>query len=78
VQDLDRPGAEHEQAHRDSDEGGEASDPHEEARASEVRRVGTRVRLEPAAAGKGARELDPAPGIGARNGYGGCGSREDV
>jgi hypothetical protein len=73
VQDLDRPGAEHEQADGDADERGEASDPHEEAGAAEVRRVRARVRLEPAAAGECARERYPAPGIGARDGYGSCG-----
>ena len=44
----------------------EPADADEEARAAEERRVGARVRLEPAAAGEGARELDPAPGIGGR------------
>jgi hypothetical protein len=39
VQDLNRPGAEYEQADGDADERGEASDSDEEAGATEVRRV---------------------------------------
>jgi len=64
VQDLDRPGAQREDAERDPDERREAADPDEEAGAAEVRRIRARVRLEAAAAGNVARELDPAPGIG--------------
>jgi hypothetical protein len=64
VQNLNRPGAERENAERDPDQRRETADPDEEAGAAEVRRVGARVRLEAAAAGKVARELDPAPGIG--------------
>ena len=64
VQNLNRPGAQRENAERDPDERRKAADPDEEAGAAEVRRVGARVRLEAAAAGKVARELDPAPGIG--------------
>jgi hypothetical protein len=45
VEDLDRPGAEREQAERDPDDGGEAADTKEEPGAAEKRRVGTRVRL---------------------------------
>jgi hypothetical protein len=64
VQNLNRPGAQRENAERDPDERRKAADPDEEAGAAEVRRVDARVRLEAAAAGKIARELDPAPGIG--------------
>ena len=56
----------------------EPADPHEEARAAEERRVRARVRLEPAAAGEVARERDPAPGIGGRDGYGSCGWSSDT
>ena len=71
VEDLDRPGAQGEQAERDPDERGEPADADEEAGAAEVRRVGARVRLDAAAVGQGARERDPARGIGAGDGYGG-------
>jgi len=64
VQNLDRPGAQRENAERDPDECRESADPDEEAGAAKVRRVDARVRLDAAAAGKVARELDPAPGIG--------------
>jgi hypothetical protein len=72
VQDLDRPGAQHEEEERDPDERREPADPDEEAGTAEVRRVGARIRLETAATRKVARELDPAPGIGGRDGYGVC------
>jgi hypothetical protein len=39
VEDLDRPGAQDEQADGDADDDGEAADADEEARAAEVRRV---------------------------------------
>jgi hypothetical protein len=52
VEDLDRPGAEREQAERDPDERCEAADADEEAGTAEERCVRARVRLEAAAAGK--------------------------
>ena len=45
VEDLDRPGAQGEEAERDPDEGGEAADADEEAGAAEEGRVRARVRL---------------------------------
>jgi hypothetical protein len=74
VEDLDRPRPEHEDAEGGADDDGEAADPDEEAGAPEVRRVGARVRLQSARAGQRARERDPALRIGARDGYGVCGS----
>ena len=78
MQDLDRPGAQHEEEERDPDERREPADPDEEAGTAEVRRVRARIRLETAATRKVARELDPAPGIGGRDGYGVCGWSYDV
>jgi hypothetical protein len=79
VQDLDRPRTQREQANADADERCETSDAQEEAGAAEEGRVGARVRLNAAAAGKSARELRPAPaGIGGRDRYGVCGWSIDV
>jgi hypothetical protein len=52
VQHLDGPGAKPEQPDADRDERTEAADPDEEAGAAEIRRVGTRIRLGPAASGQ--------------------------
>ena len=78
MENLDRPGAECEQAERDGDERREPADADEEAGAAKERRVRARVRLKAAtAAGEGARELPLAPGIGTGDGYGsGCRSDE--
>jgi hypothetical protein len=78
VKNLDRPRTECEQAERDPDERGEAADAYEEAGAAEERGVCARVRLEPAAAGEGARELALAPGIWTGDGYGGGGTLDGV
>ena len=75
VEDLDRPGAQDEDAEPDADEDGEPADADVEAVAPEERCVRARVRLQPAAAGEVAREPGPAPGIGGRDSYGCCGSR---
>jgi hypothetical protein len=72
VQDLDRPRAQDEQAERDPDEQSEPAEADVEAGAAEVRRVGARIRLQPSAAGKAARERDPARRLGAGDAYGTC------
>src|SRR5437763_15345940 len=71
VQDLDRPRSQREDADADTDERCEAADTQDETWAAEKRRGCARVRLQPAAAGKRARKLRPAPaGIGGRDRYG--------
>jgi hypothetical protein len=78
VEDLDRPGTQRKEAKRNPDERSESADADEESGTPEERGVRLRVRLKPAAAGKGARKLALAPGIGAGDGYGGCDRSDDV
>jgi hypothetical protein len=78
VKDLDRPRTQHEYAERNADEDREPADADEEALAAEERGVRARVRLKPAAAGEVARERDPAPGFGGREGYGSGGWSSDT